>query len=193
MFAAGGLAYHKALILSRLELTAALEIEPDRSAQMRGNSCSMNLTYSCPNCDQGVRLGVSASDNRIECPHCQHAVSIPKGALEGEQVHRCLVCPSTDLFVRKDFPQRLGVAIVTIGIVGSCITWAMSEITATFAILFATAIIDVVLYLVVPDALMCYRCGAMYRQANGGSHGPFNLETHERYRQQAARMAGPSR
>ncbi len=39
---------------------------------------------------------------------------------------------------------------------------------ATFAILFATALIDVVLYLIVPDALMCYRCGAMYRQAEGG-------------------------
>jgi hypothetical protein len=153
----------------------------------------MNLTYSCPRCDQGVRQSISASDTRIECPHCQNVIAVPDGALEQEQVHRCLVCPSTDLFLRKDFPQRLGVGIVTIGILASCVTWAMSEITATFAILFATAIIDVVLYLVVPDALMCYRCGAMYRQAAGSGHGPFNLETHERYRQQAARMAGPSR
>jgi hypothetical protein len=108
-------------------------------------------------------------------------------------VRRCLVCPSTDLFLRKDFPQRLGVGIVTVGILASCITWAMSEIVATFAILFATALVDVVLYLVVPDALMCYRCGAMYRQASGTGHEPFNLETHERYRQQAARMADHSR
>ena len=61
----------------------------------------------------------------------------------------------------------------------------------TFAILFATALVDVVLYLIVPDALMCYRCGAQYRMAEGmARHGAFNLETHERYRQQAARMAG---
>jgi uncharacterized C2H2 Zn-finger protein len=52
----------------------------------------------------------------------------------------------------------------------------------------------VALYLIVPDALMCYRCGAMYRDAKGMErHGAFNLETHERYRQQAARIAGQSR
>ncbi len=103
---------------------------------------------------------------------------------------RCLVCPSTDLFVRKDFPQRLGVGIVIVGIVGSSIAWGYTYTIATFAILFATALIDVVLYLVVPDALMCYRCGAMYRGVDGmEGHGAFNLETHERYRQQAARMA----
>jgi hypothetical protein len=116
---------------------------------------------------------------------------MPEGAWDEGHVRRCLVCPSTDLFVRKDFPQRLGVGIVAAGIVGSCITWAMTLPIATFGILFATALADVLLYLVVPDALTCYRCGATYRLAGGTSgHGPFNLETHERYRQQAARMAG---
>ena len=87
--------------------------------------------------------------------------------------------------------QRVGVAIVAIGIIASCITWAYSLLLATFAVLFATALVDVVLYWIVPDALTCYRCGAIYRTADGtGRHGPFNLETHERHRQQAARMAG---
>src|SRR6185369_4922364 len=95
------------------------------------------------------------------------------------------------LFVRKDFPQRVGVAVVVVGIVASCVAWAYMAVIATFAILFATALIDVVLYLVVPDALMCYRCGAQYRGFGGlSAHGAFNLETHERYRQQASRMAG---
>jgi len=50
------------------------------------------------------------------------------------------------------------------------------------------------LYMVVPDALMCYRCEAMYRQVKDMErHGAFNLETHERYRQQAARMAPQTR
>ena len=153
----------------------------------------MNVTFSCPHCDQGVRVAIAPDATELACPHCHHTIAIPLGAVEGQRIKRCLVCPSTDLFVRKDFPQRLGVGIVTVGIIGSCITWAMSEVEATFAILFATALVDVVLYLVVPDALMCYRCGAMYRQAEGADHGPFNLETHERYRQQAARMAGQPR
>ncbi|MGD9719642.1 MAG: hypothetical protein AB7O59_00310 [Pirellulales bacterium] len=121
-------------------------------------------------------------------------MTVPADAFDGEQLRRCIACPSTDLFVRKDFPQRLGVTIVVLGIVASSIAWAYTYTIATFAILFATALVDVVLYLVVPDALACYRCGAMYRLAKGMErHGAFNLETHERYRQQAARMADTSR
>jgi thymidylate kinase len=91
--------------------------------------------------------------------------------------------------VRKDFPQRVGVALVALGVVGSSIAWAYSLLVPTFAILFATALADVVLYLIVPDELMCYRCAAEYRMAEGlERHGAFNLETHERYRQQAARL-----
>jgi hypothetical protein len=136
-------------------------------------------------------MAVAPTDARLECPRCQQSIEIPQGALADGQVRRCLVCPSTDLYVRKDFPQRLGVGIVAVGILASCVTWGMTMPIATFGILFATALIDVVLYLIVPDALMCYRCGATYRMTDGtGGHGPFNLETHERYRQQAARMAG---
>jgi DNA-directed RNA polymerase subunit RPC12/RpoP len=150
----------------------------------------MNITFACPKCDTTVRRDVEASDAAIECPHCHGSTLVPPDAFENGQLCRCLVCPSTDLFVRKDFPQRLGVGIVATGIIGSSIAWAYTLPIATFAVLFATALIDVLLYLIVPNALMCYRCGAQYRLAEGmDRHGAFNLETHERYRQQAARMA----
>ncbi|MBI3838953.1 MAG: hypothetical protein HY288_13610 [Planctomycetia bacterium] len=151
----------------------------------------MNITFSCPCCQQGARANVSATDTALACPHCQQTIAIASGAFDGDQLCRCLVCPSTDLFVRKDFPQRLGVGLVILGIVGSSVAWAYSLVIVTFAVLFATALVDVVLYLIVPDALMCYRCGAQYRMAEGmARHGAFNLQTHERYRQQSARTAG---
>ncbi len=154
----------------------------------------MNVTFSCPKCHQGTRTEVAADDSELTCAQCGQTITIPADALSAGQLARCLVCPSTDLFVRKDFPQRLGVAIVVVGIVGSSIAWGYSLPILTFAVLFATALVDVVLYLLVPDALMCYRCGAQYRGAEGmAGHGAFNLETHERYRQQAARMAGQRR
>lgn len=154
----------------------------------------MNVTYSCPHCREGVRTDVAATDAALVCPHCAGAVNVPRDASAGGQLCRCLVCPSTDLFVRKDFPQRLGVAVVAFGIIGSSIAWGYSLPIVTFGILFATALVDVVLYMLVPNALMCYRCGAQYRMAEGmDRHGAFNLETHERYRQQAARMAGEHR
>ncbi len=154
----------------------------------------MNVTFSCPRCQQSARSEVNPSDTSLHCSACDQEIAIGHDAFDGDQVRRCLVCPSTDLFVRKDFPQRIGVGIVALGIVGSSIAWGYTYTVATFAILFATALVDVLLYLIVPDALMCYRCGATYRSVHGMErHGAFNLETHERYRQQAARMAGPSR
>ncbi len=126
----------------------------------------------------------------LTCCHCGCETWPPVGASDGHHLTRCLVCPSTDLFVRKDFPQRLGVALVAAGIVGSSICWAYSQLYWTYGVLFATALLDVILYAIVPNALMCYRCHAEYRGVAGlETHEAFNLETHERYRQEAARLA----
>lgn len=119
---------------------------------------------------------------------------MPQDAVDGDRVQRCLVCPSTDLFVRKDFPQRLGVLIVAVGIIGSSIAWYHAHLLWTFGILFATALIDVLLYTLVGDALMCYRCQAQYRGvAEMDSHGLFDLETHEKHRQLNARLQSAER
>jgi hypothetical protein len=112
-----------------------------------------------------------------------------EGAIAGNQIKRCLVCPSRDLFARKDFPQRLGVSLVIFGFVASSIAWWNYQVLWTFAILFGTALVDLVLYIVMGQSLTCYRCGAQYRGFEEIEwHGGFDLETHERYRQMAARM-----
>jgi hypothetical protein len=150
----------------------------------------MNLTQTCHECGQTSSASFAADTTTIACVHCGHTVEVPAGAISGGGVHRCLVCPSTDLYVRKDFPQHIGVAIVVMGFAISCVTWFFYLTAATFAVLFATALVDVVLYLFVGNALMCYRCAATYRDVEGlDKHGGFDLETHERYRQESARLA----
>ena len=148
----------------------------------------MHVTYACQACNTAIRHEFDESTTALSCPHCQQQIKLPAGAVEGRRVRRCLVCPSYDLYVRKDFPQRLGVLLVTIGIIGSSIAWYYTSLAWTFGILFATALADLLLFTLVGNALMCYRCGAQYRGvAEMESHGPFNLETHEKYRQLAAR------
>jgi len=148
----------------------------------------MNVTFACPHCGQGNRLWLAEDTEQIECAGCRQSLRIPAGAYEGGRLHRCLACPSTDLYVRKDFPQRLGVALVAAGIIGSSVAWYFTSVFWTFAILFSTALIDFVLFLAVGDALMCYRCGAQYRHLpHMDAHGGFDLETHERHRQSEAR------
>jgi len=167
----------------------------------------MQIAYACPACTATVALDGVESRTALECPRCgsvlplpadgvrwQAADGGPAGAGEGRmRLRRCLVCPSTELFARKDFPQRLGVGIVVAGFAASCVTWAWRLLVPTFAILFATAFIDVVLYLLVPECLTCYRCGARYRGDGVGEDvGGFDLETHEKHRQQRARLGAAS-
>lgn len=156
----------------------------------------MRITYACPACHAAARVDGIETRDLLECPACRSTVAVPGDAFFAgvpPRLRRCLVCPSTELFVRKDFPQRVGVGIVVAGLAASCIAWAWRELLLTFAILFGTALIDVVLYLLMPDCLSCYRCGARYRGAGaGGLFGGFDLETHEKHRQQAARLRGGS-
>lgn len=147
------------------------------------------VSFACPKCEQPGTAEFSTSSRQIECPHCHLQLQTPDDAFVGNKLSRCLVCPSHELFIRKDFPQRLGVTIVVLGFVLSSIAWACYYTILTFVILFATAAVDVVLYLLVGGVLVCYRCGAHYRGIEGADeHGHFELETHERYRQQAARL-----
>lgn len=150
----------------------------------------MNVTFACPRCEQPARVEIDPAQSEYACPRCQQVIHVPAGAIDEGRVRRCLACPSTDLYLRKDFPQRLGVALVVLGFAASTVAWGFGRPILTFAILFATALVDVVLYLAVPNALMCYRCGAQYRGLPGldGYEG-FHLETHERYRQQRMRLA----
>lgn len=149
----------------------------------------MNVTYRCPACQHTVRSQFADESQRLVCPQCEQGIEIPADAVTERGITRCLVCPSTELFVRKDFPQRLGVTLVILGFIGSSIAWAYYQVLLTFAILFATALIDFALYFFMGDSLMCYRCSAQYRGVPGmDAHGAFDLATHERYRQMAARM-----
>lgn len=156
----------------------------------------MRITYACPACHATVAVDAVETRSTLACAACGAGITVPADAFAPgtpPRLLRCLVCPSTELFVRKDFPQRVGLAIVVAGLAASCVAWAWRELVLTFAILFGTALVDVVLYLVMPDCLSCYRCGARYRGAGvRGSFGGFDLETHEKHRQQAARLRAGS-
>lgn len=166
----------------------------------------MRITYACPACQATTSLDGIETRDSLECSACQAVLPIPPGAFAGRdggdrqppRLQRCLSCPSLELFVRKDFPQRLGLAIVVAGLAASCVAWANRELVITFGILFGTALLDVLLFLFMPNCLSCYRCGARYSgdgvagepgdpSASGQPFGAFDLETHEKHRQLVAR------
>jgi DNA-directed RNA polymerase subunit RPC12/RpoP len=150
----------------------------------------IHLAYCCPRCDAPINTTIDAGTRSLECPKCGQKSTVPEGAVADDRVHRCVVCPSTDLYVRKNFSQRAGVTMVVIGMIVSSIFWYNRQIYLTYGTLFVMALVDVVLYFSLGNLLQCYRCQAQYRgMAELEGHVPFDLEMHERHRQQAARLA----
>jgi len=148
----------------------------------------INVAYACPKCEQTVQCNFELA-LPLKCPTCGHSPTIQPDFIREGEIHRCLSCGGRELYVRKDFSQRLGVGIVIVGMLLSSLTWYYYMIYLTFAILFAAAALDALLYFLVGNVLQCYRCQAQYRGIAGlETREPFNLETHERYRQQAARI-----
>ena len=150
---------------------------------------AIEVAFRCPSCEKTGRSPLDEETTGITCASCGQVCCVPEEAVVEQSVSRCVICRSHDLFLRKDFPQRLGVVIVVAGSLASCYAWYRHQLFLTFGILFTTAAIDVLLYLLVRDAVVCYRCGAHYRGCDEGEeHTDFDLEVHERYRQEAARQ-----
>ena len=79
----------------------------------------MRITYACPACHATVVVDGIEARATLDCPACGAVITVPGDAFTAgtpPHLRRCLVCPSTELFVRKDFPQRVGLAIVVAGL-----------------------------------------------------------------------------
>jgi DNA-directed RNA polymerase subunit RPC12/RpoP len=154
----------------------------------------VNITYRCPKCGSIERDELDGRPTDVTCRRCATPIVLDAKGYGDDfpargELKKCLVCPSKELFVRKNFPQQVGVAIVVLGFVASTVTWYYGQILATYGILFLTALIDVVLYLWVGDLIQCYLCQAQYRGFDpAGDQSAFDLETHEKYRQMSARI-----
>lgn len=149
----------------------------------------MQINFDCPKCLTIARDEVTAETPQVKCSNCQWTRPIAADDRTGETPRRCLVCGCNDLWRQKDFSQRLGVAIVALGVILSTTAMAYMQPELSLGILMVFALADMILYAVMRDRLVCYRCHAQYRRlANMESVGAFDLEVNERYRQESIRL-----
>jgi hypothetical protein len=150
----------------------------------------MNVSYRCPHCNQLASAALAEDAQEFTCQACAAKLRPPATAIRDGNLLQCLICPCQELYIRKDFSQGLGVGIVIVGFMISSVFWFYRMPLWTYGTLFVTALIDVVLYMTVGNVLQCYQCQAQYRglQALDEREG-FDLETHEKHRQQQIRLA----
>lgn len=148
----------------------------------------MRVRCACPSCEQPVLADVPAEGGLVRCVNCSWERPVPAETLASGAPRHCVVCDSPDLWRQKDFPQSLGLLAVAAGAVLSSIAWYYYRPGWAFGILLAFAALDMYLFAMLPDVLVCYRC----RARHGGvtlapEHEAYNHELGERYRQEAIR------
>src|SRR4051794_9293968 len=97
----------------------------------------------------------------------------------------CPNCECRELFIRKDFPQKLGLALVAAAALAFLFLAASRQrFYLGVWVLVGAAVIDAVLYALVPKVTVCYRCRAEFRgvPVNPAHHG-YELAVGEKYRQ----------
>jgi hypothetical protein len=106
----------------------------------------------------------------------------PADLAAGGRLSACALCGGREFFNRKDFPQRLGLALVILFGLAATVSYYHREVLATFATLASLVVIDALIYLFVGRVTVCYKCRAEYRGLAGRpDHGGFDLATSEKY------------
>ena len=153
----------------------------------------MHVLFICPGCRTTLRTTLTPQETAIGCG-CGWSRPLPEAHSPDATPTECLVCGTADLWRRKDFPQRLGLAIVAIAIVLSTIAVWYDHPFWGLGILMAFALADWLLYILMKDVLVCYRCHARHRPDQlDPDHPRFDLELAERYRQEAIRLEESAR
>ncbi len=101
-----------------------------------------------------------------------------------EPLSTCPRCGGRELFIRKDFPQTLGVTIVIVaGIAFLVLAASRRWFYVGVLVLLAAVVVDLILYAVVPKITVCYSCRAEFRNVPlNPEHGGYELAVGEKYR-----------
>ncbi|MHC5110192.1 MAG: hypothetical protein ACYTHJ_09980 [Planctomycetota bacterium] len=146
----------------------------------------MQVRFHCPT-DKCVAIieyePLEECGSTILCPRCgiAHPVKLTETTAGGEIVDQCVICGGTELFIRKDFPQKLGLFVVVVFGLASLYFFTRNVLIAWGVLAFAV-LIDVVIYMIVGKVTACYSCRAEYRKcALNPAHEQFDLATSEKY------------
>jgi hypothetical protein len=132
------------------------------------------IAFACPACGGEAVCGL---EDEGRCRSCGRParLAIPAALRETRVVERCPACESTQLYVQRDFNQKVGLGVVVVG-------GLLAPFTPFYSSLIVAALVDAGLYLLLPEITVCYRCHAHFRRfARNPKHEAFDLHIAEQY------------
>lgn len=145
----------------------------------------MRVRTRCPaeSCRHSFESTVDAQTRELGCPVCGRSILWNHDAVSGTNLKVCPVCACEEMFIRKDFPQRLGLAMVIVVGLASCWLFARGQLLWSLGVLVGLVLVDLAIYGFVPKITSCYRCRTEFLDApHDPQHVGFDLATSEKYR-----------
>jgi hypothetical protein len=144
----------------------------------------VKVRFACPQCESPDQADV-AQPQVWRCHGCSHTLHLEAA---DPALPVCVVCGNAELYKKKNFPHALGMAILVVVCVAFLIAQFWYHVWYAWAILIGGAAFDWLLYGLVGDVIVCYRCHAHYRHLQASpAHRPFEISIGERYRQERLR------
>lgn len=146
----------------------------------------MQVRFNCPTegCVALIELEpLEGCGGSIRCPRCrrEHKVALSDAVVRDGRVDRCPLCGCRELFIRRDFPQKLGLLIVVGAALLSLLTYK-GNILVSWGVLGAAVGVDLIIYMLVGTVTACYACRAEFRKvAPNPEHEGFDLARSEKY------------
>ena len=132
------------------------------------------IAFACPRCGAEALAGV---DGRGSCAKCGAESPLePSTTLRDEwMVDRCPVCQGEQFYVQRDFNQKVGLGVMIVGAL-------FAPFTPYYASLGVAAAVDAILYALLAEITICYRCHAHFRGfRRNPRHEAFDLHVAEQY------------
>jgi DNA-directed RNA polymerase subunit RPC12/RpoP len=135
----------------------------------------MRLRTQCRACGLPFRAEIDHATRELACPECGVARPIAAGGWSDEATRRVEVCPlcgSKHLYRQRDVHRAWGCALVALGAALVPWTYGLS--------LVSLGLVDLYLHRRLRDAVVCYRCDTVYRDAVPlDRQGEFDLLKHD--------------
>jgi hypothetical protein len=139
----------------------------------------MQVVAKCPKCDASLPVQVDAAATSIHCGRCRQELRLTfSDAIRSDRsVDLCPVCEGADFYTRKDFDPTLGLTVVIIGgAISAGFYWFGRDLVA-YSILAGAVLVDLVVYGMLKDVTVCYRCHSEFRGSYTRTALAFDLHT----------------